>query len=75
MVNTPAKVAVTLKEKPKSPVKDTSDFLSDPKIGKLLKKSPLFLDAEDEMHVSMFRKILELSLSQGRWSGAVPKVS
>lgn len=74
MVSAPTKTVAT-KEKPKPPNKDTSDFLSDPKIGKLLKKSPLFLDAEDEMHVSMFRKILELSLSQGRWSGAMPRIS
>lgn len=56
-------------------IKDTSDFLADVKICKFLKKSPLFLDAEDEIHVSMFRKILEISLSQGRWSGEMPRIS
>lgn len=54
---------------------DASNFLSDPKIRSFIKKSPLFLDAEDEADVLAFRKILELSLSQGRWSGEMARIS
>lgn len=55
--------------------KDGSDFLSNNSVYNLLMKSPLYLDAEDEMHLLTFRKILEISMSQGRWSGAMPRIS
>lgn len=53
----------------------SADFMADGKVRKLVKKCPLFLDAEDETHVLVFRKILEVSLSQGRWSGEMPRIS
>jgi hypothetical protein len=63
------------KTSPKKATKDASNFLSDVEIRKIITKSPLFLDAEDEAHVSNFRRILEISLSQGRWSGEMPRIS
>lgn len=51
------------------------NFLANRTINKLVNKSPLFLDAQDEMHILTFRKILEISLSQGRWWGEVPRIS
>lgn len=55
--------------------KEPYDFLANLAVANLVKKSPLYLDAEDEMHIVTFRKILELSLSQGRWWGEVPNIS
>ncbi len=51
------------------------DFLSHKVVNKSMKDYPLFLDPENEMHVLAFRKILEASLSQGRWWGEVPRLS
>lgn len=51
------------------------NFLSHKVVKKSMKTCPLFLDAEDEMHILAFRKILEASLSQGRWWGEVPRIS
>jgi hypothetical protein len=55
--------------------KNEVNFLFNTKINSFVKKCPLFLDADDEFHVLMFRRILELSLSQGRWSGEMSKIS
>lgn len=70
-----SKKSTSKKSSPKKIIKDASNFLSDVEICKIIKKSPLFLDAEDEAHVSNFRRILEISLSQGRWSGEMPRIS
>jgi len=51
------------------------NFLSHKVVSKSMRDYPLFLDPEDEMHILAFRKILEASLSQGRWWGEVPRIS
>lgn len=56
-------------------VNESFRFISNEKINRLVKNCPMYLDAEDEMHVLMFRKILENSLSQGLWWGEVPRIS
>lgn len=53
----------------------SANFLANKTINKLINKSPLFLDADDEMHVLAFRKIIEISLSQGRWWGEAADIS
>lgn len=58
-----------------SDVNCSSNFLNDPKVRNLIKESPLFLDAEDEEDVRAFRKLLEVSLSQGRWWGEMARIS
>lgn len=53
----------------------STDFLSNKNVHYLVNKSPLFMDEEEESHVLIFRKILEISMSQGRWSGDMPVLS
>lgn len=45
------------------------NFVTDDKVKKWLVNCPLFLTEEDELEVLCFRRILEHSLSQGRWAG------
>ena len=41
------------------------------KLEKLVKDSPLILQASEADHILIFRQILELSMKKGYWSGAV----
>lgn len=45
------------------------DFTANPRIRAYLARLPLVLDGEDEEHVLVFRRTLELAMSQGRWAG------
>lgn len=54
---------------------ETENFLHHPKTQKLLKSVPLFLNNNEAVHIFIFRKILEMALTQGRWSGRVPMIS
>jgi hypothetical protein len=50
-------------------------FLSNPKILRLVNKGPLIGTDNDQIFIQVFRKILECSLTQGRWSGKTAEVS
>lgn len=39
------------------------------KLQKLMDAHPLILDAKNQKHVLVFRRMLEWSMCQGRWSG------
>ena len=45
------------------------DFLANPRIRVYLARLPLVLDGDDEEHVLVFRRTLEIAMSQGRWAG------
>lgn len=50
------------------------DFLST-NMQKLISKSSIIGNHLNDKDVAIFRKILEVAMSQGRWFGAVSKVS
>lgn len=47
------------------------DFAQNPRIRAYLARLPLVLDGDDEEHVLVFRRTLELAMSQGRWAGQI----
>jgi hypothetical protein len=51
------------------------NIFMDRKMKKYIKKYPLFLNKNDGEHILMFRRIIEISLSQGRWNGFMPEIS
>jgi len=44
-------------------------------VKKILIRSPLIGNDSNKKHVAVFRRILEISMTQGRWSGFVPLIS
>lgn len=55
--------------------KTYESFLDNVKVRKLVNGCPTIIDAENEQHVLIFRRILEVSLSQARWNGATFEIS
>lgn len=53
----------------------TENFLSLAKVRKLISRGPIMMDSSNEEHTLIFRRILELSISQGRWFGATSRKS
>lgn len=51
------------------------DFLNNAKIKQLLSKSPMILDDKNQEHILVFRRVLEIAVSQGRWFGMTSQVS
>lgn len=51
------------------------NFLSNSKVRNLLKETPIHLNDTDEEHILVFRRVLEVAISQGRWYGMMPEVS
>jgi len=53
----------------------TINFLDSAKVRKLLNMCPVLLEYTDERHVLVFRRLLEIALTQGRWTGVMSEVS
>ena len=51
------------------------DFLAHAKIKRLVTESPILLDAENSGHVLIFRRILEVAITQCRWAGVMARES
>ena len=51
-----------------------NEFIT-PAIKRLLGKSALIGIDSNDKDIEVFRKLLEIAMSQGRWSGSVPKLS
>ena len=50
-------------------------FLHNAAVKKALKDFPLMLKGDEKSHVAIFRMILEVSQTHGRWSGRVAQIS
>ena len=44
-------------------------------VKQLLEMTPIKISAQNQKHIIVFRRLLEISLSQGRWMGFFPEVS
>lgn len=53
----------------------SSSFLANPKIRHYIKLTKLKLSDEHEDELNIFMRVLELSLTQGRWNGFFPMES
>ena len=56
------------------PVENPSVFMNR-KMKKYIKIYPLYLDHNNEEHILMFRRVLEIAMSQGRWTGFMADLS
>lgn len=53
----------------------TSGFLDNPRIRRYILSGNIILSSQNEADVMQFKKILQYSMSQGRWNGTFPRVS
>lgn len=53
----------------------TTNFLDNPVIRRYVLSGGVMMDAADDAHISKFKRILEFSMSQGRWNGNFPRIS
>lgn len=51
------------------------NFLKHPKIQIMLNDYPTILDADNNQHIFIFRRLLEWSMTHGRWSGHMGDLS
>jgi len=51
------------------------DFMGSAKVRKLVEKTPIRLDDAHTSHVLLFRMILEIAITQGRWNVRFPLLS
>ena len=51
------------------------DFFGNAAVRKLVGLSPLKLDSGNRSHIIIFRRILEISITQGRWNCQFPQLS
>ena len=54
---------------------DLSLVIKNKKIRSFIEKYPVKLTYKNGRHIYMFRRILEWSMHEGRWTGRVPMVS
>ncbi len=52
-----------------------SSFCADPRVCTLLSKGPVRCDRRSQSQVQIFRRLLEIAWSKGRWNGRVAEVS
>lgn len=46
-------------------------FMEHEKVQKIMTDSPFYLSDDDELHVMYFRRMLELAMVCGRWTGGM----
>lgn len=51
------------------------DFTQNSKVVKLMSMTPILISDDNENHIVVFKRMLELMMSQGRWMGWFPQVS